>query len=83
MAEQRRRSFEEIGESGARLDPAGVTCMAMKYGSDQMSQFGDGGAAAINYMGGGNYNSSQYGGGVNQSYGQFGGGNSNRGHGGN
>merc|ERR1711888_368899 len=60
IAEQRRKSFQEIGESGAKLDPGGAACLAM-LDTDQMSQVGGGSVAAINYFGGG-YGSSQYGG---------------------
>ena len=73
IAEQRRKSFQEIGESGAKLDPGSVACLAM-LDSDQMSQPGDGGVAAatINYSGGGaNYSSSQlYGGRVSGGHGR-------------
>ena len=44
IAEQRRKSFQEIGESGAKLDPGGAACLAM-LDSDQMSQSGDGSVA--------------------------------------
>ena len=81
IAEQRRKSFQEIGESGAKLDPGGAACLAMLDG-DQMSQAGGGEVAAINYYGGGSYGSSQFGGrGRGQYHGGMARGQSNRGGG--
>ena len=45
LSEQKRKSFQEIGDSGAKLDPGGAACLALLE-DDQMSQAG---GASINY----------------------------------
>merc|ERR1712237_108734 len=44
LSEQKRKSFQEVGDSGARLDP-GAACMALLE-EDQISQAGE---VSINY----------------------------------
>ena len=47
LSEQKRKSFQEIEDSGAKLDPGGAACLAL-LDADQMSQAG---GASINYNG--------------------------------
>ena len=49
ISEQKRKSFQEIGDSGAKLDPGGAACLAL-LDADQMSQAG--GVASVNYSNG-------------------------------
>ena len=49
MSEQKRKSFQEIGDSGAKLDPGGAACVAL-LDADQMYQAG--GVASVNYSNG-------------------------------
>ena len=47
LSEQKRKSFSEIGDSSARLDPGGAACLALLQ-ADQMPQAGE---ASVNYSG--------------------------------